>query len=177
MDPRRAEDGAPRIEIVRLCSDALAAIAAGDLPTAEERSPIPLSECFVGPDWRSVWTRRRDQIVADPASADWITGAIWDLERHLTVGRAGYHGPPDEHGMVEVGYAVDPAFRRRGYARAAFVSLLAQAAVEPFVTVVRATVSPDNEASRNLILQYGFTHVGEQWDDEDGLELIYEVPA
>ena len=25
--------------------------------------------------------------------------------------------------------------------------------------------------------QYGFTEVGEQWDDEDGLEIIYEVDA
>ncbi|NIH88496.1 hypothetical protein FHX45_005389 [Amycolatopsis granulosa] len=25
--------------------------------------------------------------------------------------------------------------------------------------------------------QYGFVEVGEQWDDEDGLEIIYEMPA
>jgi hypothetical protein len=28
-----------------------------------------------------------------------------------------------------------------------------------------------------LASQYGFTEVGEQWDDEDGLEIIYEVDA
>jgi len=79
--------------------------------------------------------------------------------------------------MVEVGYAVDPAYRRRGYARAALELLLARAARESDVRTVRATVSPDNHASRALILQYGFAEVGEQWDDEDGLELIYEVDA
>lgn len=42
---------------------------------------------------------------------------------------------------------------------------------------VRATISPDNEASRNLVLQYGFVEVGEQWDGEDGLETIFEVRA
>jgi ribosomal-protein-alanine N-acetyltransferase len=36
-----------------------------------------------------------------------------DAERGVAVGRAGFHGPPDADGMVEVGYAVDPAFRRR----------------------------------------------------------------
>jgi hypothetical protein len=27
------------------------------------------------------------------------------------------------------------------------------------------------------VAQYGFSRTGEQWDDEDGLEIIYEVPA
>lgn len=80
--------------------------------------------------------------------------------------------------MVELGYSVDPAFRRRGYARAALELLLARAAREPTVRTVRATISPDNEASRNLVLQYGFVENGSQWDDDDdGLEIIFEVAA
>ena len=39
------------------------------------------------------------------------------------------------------------------------------------------TSSPDNVASYRLASQYGFTEVGEQWDDEDGLEIIYELDA
>jgi len=38
-------------------------------------------------------------------------------------------------------------------------------------------ISPDNLASRALVSQYGFVEVGEQWDDEDGLETIFEAPA
>ena len=79
--------------------------------------------------------------------------------------------------MVEVGYAVDPAYRRRGYARAALEALLERAAREPGVRTVRATISPGNAASYGLVAQYGFTEVGQQWDDEDGLEIIYEVDA
>ena len=45
------------------------------------------------------------------------------------------------------------------------------------MSVVRVTISPDNTASYALAAQYGFTKVGEQWDEEDGLEIIYEVPA
>jgi [ribosomal protein S5]-alanine N-acetyltransferase len=54
-------------------------------------------------------------------------------------------------------------------------ALLARAAVETGVRGVRASVRPDNIASSNLIRQYGFVQVGEQRDDEDGLELIYEM--
>ena len=79
--------------------------------------------------------------------------------------------------MVEIGYAVDPAYRRRGYARAALEALLHRAAHEPQVRTVRVTISPDNVASYQLTSQYGFTEVGEQWDDEDGLEIIYEIDA
>jgi RimJ/RimL family protein N-acetyltransferase len=117
---------------------------------------------------------RRKQAEADPATADWVTGVIWDDERHLAVGRAGYHGPPDDSGTVEIGYAVDPAHRRRGYARAALEALLHRAANEPTVRTVRVTISPQNLASYGLTSQYGFTEVGVQWDDEDGEEIIYE---
>jgi RimJ/RimL family protein N-acetyltransferase len=116
-------------------------------------------------------------VLADPGSAGWITGAVWDGRRRLAVGRAGFHGPPDAAGMVEVGYAIDPAHRRLGYARAALEVLLDRAAAAPEVRTVRATISPGNVASRDLVLQYGFVEVGEQWDDEDGREVVYEVGA
>jgi RimJ/RimL family protein N-acetyltransferase len=79
--------------------------------------------------------------------------------------------------MVEVGYAVDPEHRRQGYARAALLLLLDRAAREPAVRVVRATIGPANTPSRRLVEQHGFVVVGEQVDDEDGLEIVYEVPA
>ena len=43
------------------------------------------------------------------------------------------------------------------------------------VHVLRATVSPDNAASRSLVLSEGLVEVGEQWDEEDGLETVYEI--
>ena len=79
--------------------------------------------------------------------------------------------------MVEVGYAVDPAFRRQGYARAALVALLKWAKEDAAIHKVRATIRPDNIASLELVRQYGFVEVGEQWDEEDGLEVVFEVNA
>ncbi|WP_233611780.1 GNAT family N-acetyltransferase [Amycolatopsis sp. WAC 01376] len=140
-------------------------------------SPVPLTAYLTGSDRRGLWQRRGRQVAADPGSAAWVTGIIWDRRHLLAVGTAGYHGPPDTSGMVEIGYAVDPAHRRRGYARAALESLLARAAQEPQVRTVRVTISPGNTASYRLASQYGFVKVGEQWDDEDGLEIIYEIPA
>jgi RimJ/RimL family protein N-acetyltransferase len=168
---------AQHVRIVHLTASAFRALSSGDLAGANALSPIPLSAYFAGPEWRSVWLRRSRQVEEDPGSAAWVTGVIWDEERQVAVGRAGYHGPPDQSGMVEIGYAVDPAYRRRGYARAALEALLQRAAREPQVRTVRVTISPDNVASYQLAAQYGFTEVGQQWDDEDGLEIIYEVDA
>jgi RimJ/RimL family protein N-acetyltransferase len=165
----------PDVRIVHLDGPVFRALADGDLAAANAVSPVPLTPYFAGPDWRGVWRRRSAQVERDPASAAWVTGVIWDQQRHLAVGRAGYHGPPDGSGTVEIGYAVDPAYRRRGYARAALEALLERAAREPGVRTVRVTISPGNEASYRLTAGYGFAEVGEQWDDEDGLEIIYEL--
>lgn len=160
---------------MQLSAAALKALANGDLAAANHASPVLLPPYFVSLDWKSTWRRRSEQVETDPKSLAWITGVIWDAERQVAVGRAGYHGPPDARGMVEVGYAVDPGFRRQGYARAALEALLDRAAREPDVRVVRVTMSPDNVASHGVVSQYGFIEVGEQWDDEDGLEIVYEV--
>ncbi|MFI5894742.1 GNAT family N-acetyltransferase [Actinoplanes sp. NPDC051513] len=163
------------VRIVHLTGDAFAALAAGDLTAANTASPVPVSEYLAGPECRGVWQRRLGQFQDDPATGGWVTGIIWDDSLGSAVGRAGYHGPPDEDGMVEIGYAVDPLFRRRGYARAALEALLARAEREPSVRRVRVSISPGNVASNGLAAQYGFQKIGEQWDDEDGLEYIYEL--
>jgi RimJ/RimL family protein N-acetyltransferase len=177
--PERSAASAPRpeVRIVHLDLAAFAALAAGDLAAANRASPVPVSAYFAGPDWRGVWAMRREQVERDPASAAWVTGVVWDERLALAVGRAGFHGPPDAAGMVEIGYAVDPAHRRRGYARAALEAHLGRAVREPQVRTVRVTISPDNEASYRLASQYGFVAVGEQWDEEDGLEIVYEIAA
>ncbi len=102
---------------------------------------------------------------------------IVDPRVYVPVGVAGFHGAPHAAGMVEVGYRVDPEFRRRGYAWQSLEILLAVAQRHPAVKTVRASISPDNAASLALIDGYGFVEVGEQWDDEDGRELVFEMPA
>jgi RimJ/RimL family protein N-acetyltransferase len=163
------------VRIVHLPGPVFRALADGDLTAANAVSPVPLSSLFLDAGSRGVWRMRTKQIEQDPASAEWVNGVIWCEREQVAVGHAGYHGPPDPSGMVEIGYTVDPAYRRRGYARAALETLLERAARDPQVRTARVSISPDNVASYQLAAQYGFVRVGEQWDDEDGLEIIYEV--
>ena len=166
-----------RVRIVHVSQPAHAAIAAGDLAGANLLSPVPLTPVFVTDSWRSTFARRATQLLDHPEDAPWVTGIIWDDDLEKAVGAAGFHGSPDADGMVEVGYSVDPDLRRRGYARAAMQVLLDRAVAHPDVRVLRASISPDNEPSLNLVASFGLERNGEQWDEEDGLELLFERPV
>lgn len=63
--------------------------------------------------------------------------------------------------MVELGYRIEPLHRRRGYARQALETLLAVADASANVNIVRATISPENHASRSLVDGRGFKAVDE----------------
>jgi RimJ/RimL family protein N-acetyltransferase len=163
------------ISLVQLSPDGLAALARGDLEAARRCFPFRVGDYFIGPECLRTWRLREAQIAGEPEAAGWVTRFIVDPSLAAAVGRAGFHGPPDAEGRVEVGYSVDPVFRRRGYARAALLALLDWARSDPSIQTVRASIAPGNLASRQLVDAHGFIEVGEQWDDEDGLEMIFEV--
>ena len=165
----------PAVRIVHLSPEALAALAAGDLDSVSASTGLELTPYTVSDERIGVWRRRARQVVDTPEDLPWVTGILVDDDLGAVVGGAGFHAAPDAEGMVEVGYGVDPAFRRRGYARAALLHMVDRARAHPDVRVLRATVSPDNTASLGLIAQLPFVEVGEQWDDEDGLETIFEL--
>ncbi|MGW6918058.1 GNAT family N-acetyltransferase [Kitasatospora sp. NPDC054939] len=166
-----------RIRFVELNEPALRALAAGDLAGGSAAAGIPLDEHMVGDRARSIFAYRADQIAADPSAAPWITRAAVAEPDGVVVGDAGYHGPPDEAGTVEVGYSVVPRHRRQGYARAMLRALLERAAAEPAVTTVRARIRADNAASLATLGGFGFRRVGEQGNEQEGLVLVFEVPA
>jgi [ribosomal protein S5]-alanine N-acetyltransferase len=167
----------PRIRIVHVDQPTHAAIAAGDLDEANRLSPVAVTPIFVSDRFRSIFARRAEQLLEHPEDEPWVTGIVWDEELAVPVGAGGFHGGPDGDGMVEVGYSIDPAYRRRGYARAVLQLLIDRATAHSEVSVLRATISPDNEPSLNLVAQFPFERNGEQWDEDDGLEWIFEIPT
>lgn len=167
----------PRVRIEHLSPEELTVLASGDLDVASAATQRPLTPWQVSEGALGTWRRRAAQVVQTPEDQPWVTGLLVDEDTAEVVGAAGFHAAPDENGMVEVGYGVDPAYRRRGYARAALLLMIERARSDPSVRVFRVTVSPDNTASLGLVAQLPFVEVGEQWDDEDGLEIIFELPV
>jgi RimJ/RimL family protein N-acetyltransferase len=168
---------AKQIRFVELSGTTMAALLADDLAQAHRESGVELTELFLDDDSKWLWNYRIKQLEDDPEAARWIVRAAVAESEGVVIGHGGYHGPPDDNGMVEVGYTVDPQYRRHGYAKAILTALIERAATEPGVRVVRASISPTNAASLATIAGFGFLEAGEQWDEEDGLELLFERPV
>ena len=125
---------------------------------------------------------RLAQVRADPSVRRWLGRAmvLADADadangaRHV-IGTIGFHGPPDDQGRLEIGYSVQESFRRQGFAREAVRAMLDWAAAEHGIHRFIASISPTNDASLALTHGFGFVHTGEQMDEIDGLELVFEA--
>jgi RimJ/RimL family protein N-acetyltransferase len=155
----------------------MTALLDDDLARASVEAGVQLTEYFLTDQAKRVWRYRINQLASDPGSAGWLTRAVVAEPEGVVVGYAGFHGPPDETGMVEIGYSVAPGYRRQGYARTMLTELMRRAAAESAVRTARVTIGPENTASLATISGFGFVEVGEQWDEVDGLELIFEAPV
>ena len=120
---------------------------------------------------------RLAEVEKDPAVEPWLMRAILLRDGGDMIGHAGFHAPPDERGIIEIGYTVFEGHRRQGIAHETAVALLRWAGSRPGVGVFRASVSPANEPSLALVAKLGFVQTGVQWDEIDGEELVFERPA
>jgi RimJ/RimL family protein N-acetyltransferase len=111
---------------------------------------------------------------SDPSTRPWLLRLIVIRETGELAGYVNFHAPPGDEGWVEIGYQIQPRFRRRGYATEAAYAMFLWAGAQG-VQRLRASVSPDNEASLGMVEKMGFTRTGEQWDEIDGLEYVFEA--
>jgi [ribosomal protein S5]-alanine N-acetyltransferase len=116
-------------------------------------------------------------LAADSAAQPWLGRAIVAREADgpRIIGSVGFHAPPGPTGRVEVGYHVEPEYRRRGVATEAIGALFDWAASEHDVRHFRAAIAPDNAASLAVVARLGFHDAGVQLDDVDGTELLFEL--
>ena len=75
---------------------------------------------------------------------------------------------------MEIRYDIVASQLRRGYAREAARALLDWAWATGRARTCVASVAPHNKPSLALIRSFGFQHTGEQIDEIDGLELVFE---
>ena len=93
------------------------------------------------------------------------------------IGAAGFKGPPDADGMVEIAYGIVPACEGRGFATEAARALMQFASADPRVQLVRAHTLPEPNASTRVLTKCGFVHVGDVVDPDDGPVWRWERPT
>lgn len=166
-----------RLELPLLSLDQLDRLAAGDVGGVGPDLGTSLSASWLAAV-RGLAGRRAQQLRLHPTDAPWLLRPILlrGTDGSLSaIGYLNFHAGPDERGMVEVGYTLIPEARGRGYAIEAVRAAFEWATRVHGIRLFRASVSPDNDRSLNLIAKLGFRQIGDQWDDEDGLELVFEL--
>jgi ribosomal-protein-alanine N-acetyltransferase len=164
-----------RFELVSMSLPFMEALARGDLAAAEHligaRVPTNLPV-----DLEHFLQFRIADLSADPSAQPWLGRAIVvdDAEGRRVIGSVGFHTPPDETGRVEIGYRVEPDYRRQGVATEVVGALLEWAWRQHGITRFRASTAPDNLASQAVLARYGFVQTDTQIDEYDGLELVFE---
>jgi RimJ/RimL family protein N-acetyltransferase len=167
----------PRIRLRPFSPEELLALIEG-LPQAEARMQLRVAEGLreffvsgeVSPDWLVLLRASR---VADP----WIHGfAVVDLDSEAVIGTAGFKGPPDHEGMVEIAYGIVPAYEGRGFATEAAAALVTFAFTDHRVRLIRAHTLPTPNASTSVLTKCQFNRVGEIVDPDDGLVWRWERP-
>ncbi|HEY7198431.1 MAG TPA: GNAT family N-acetyltransferase [Gaiellaceae bacterium] len=170
-----------RLDLIALDADAVTALLEGRHEDAEVHIGATIPVGWPDDHDARFLRFRLDQLRDNPDLGPWFVRAVVLRSGREMVGHAGFHGPPGVNGpgaadAVEVGYTVFPRHRGEGYATEAASALIAFAA-EKGVARVIASVAPDNAPSLAVVHKLGFEQTGDQWDDEDGRELVFERPA
>ena len=160
-----------RLELVPLRPGLLRLVQCAEMAELERElgARVPAGWCEVIPA-----RLRLEQLAADGSEQPWLIRAMILREERHVVGSVGFHRPPDRRGRVEIGYDVVEAERRKGYARESVGALTGWAFSTGRARFCVASVSPGNAPSLALVRSLGFHQVGEQIDDIDGLELVFE---
>lgn len=103
-----------------------------------------------------------------PEAHAWGSLFFIELSTQTLVGFGGFKGPPSPDGVVEIGYAIAPAFRGQGLATDAVAQMLARAFADITVRAVDAhTLGHDNPSTR-VLQKAGFRRLAQLEDPDEG---------
>ena len=120
---------------------------------------------------------RVPEVKANPALNKWFVRFIVTKDSREIIGSTSFHGAPDEQGMLEIGLGIEEPFQNQGFAKESLLGMWRWAITFPEVRALRYTVSPDNLPSISVIKHFGFELKGQQLDEIDGPENIYEMSS
>jgi len=165
-----------RLELISLSPHVIDAILAGRRKEAQRLAGLQLPEDWPDDHDARVLRMRLGQLRSNPEWQEWLARAmVLRTTGRPMAGYIGFHGAPAVIGRAEMGYTVRPHFRRKGYATEAAKAMMEWARLHHGVSSFYLSIAPHNRASLAMAAKLGFRQVGEQIDDEDGLELVFEL--
>jgi RimJ/RimL family protein N-acetyltransferase len=165
----------PRLELHHIPVDGLIALLddKSDLLAIAARDFTNPFEVLIADEGPLPW--RVPQVKVDPALNRWFIRFIVLRDSREIIGSISFHSAPDAEGMIEIGLGIEEKFWGRGFAKEALLGMWRWVVDQAGVKTLRYTVSPTNIASIKVIEYFGFSHIGQQMDEIDGPEDIYEM--
>ena len=120
---------------------------------------------------------RLPRVRQNPEYAKYLLRVAVLKDNPIIIASVGFHNAPDDDGMIEIGFGVDKKYQGMGFGQELLHGMWSWVINDPQVKTLRYTVSPDNLISQHIIKKFGFEFKGQQIDEEDGPEDIYELSA
>ncbi len=140
----------------------------------DERRLAPMLRVTPAEDWLGFPAAREamhpcyEHLKFHPSVIGWWTYLFVHKGDAKLIGLGGFKGGPNEEGVVEIGYALAPAYRGMGLASEAARGMLQYAFSHPEVGRVVAHTLAERNASTRVLERVGLRHVGTVHDPEDG---------
>ncbi len=167
-----------RLDLILMSEAFLKTCLAGEKHEAEELSGFHIPDEWLRKRW--LMEMRIKQIERDASSHPWLLRAMVLRNESKMIGHIGFHAAPGESCLkeftpcgVEMGYAVIPESRRKGFATEAILAIMHWATEREPEAEFIVSISPDNIPSLNLAGRLGFRKVGSHMDEIDGIEDIF----
>jgi ribosomal-protein-alanine N-acetyltransferase len=126
-------------------------------------------------DFQGPLAWRVPQVIADESVNRWFVRWVVLRQSQEIIGSASFHGAPDGNGMIEIGLGIEGKFQNQGFGKETLRGLWRWASTFEEVKTFRYTVDPHNLASVALVRSCGFSYIGQQIDEKDGPEDVYEM--
>lgn len=115
------------------------------------------------------------EIEKSPGSQAWWTWLPIHIASNTLVGSCGFKGPPDDAGMVEIGYEVAEIWRGQGLATEIARCLVGLAFADTEVKKVQAHTLAEVNPSTRVLTKNNFWRVGEVEDSDEGAIWKWEL--
>lgn len=128
--------------------------------------------------------KRIKLIENDEHQHDWMYRAIINKFNNKMIGYISFHHKPPDPDLtkfneisygnaVELGYAIEPEYRRNGFALESVKTIINWANLKYGIKIFILTIGEKNMPSINMAKKMEFINIGKRIDETDGNEYVY----
>lgn len=136
-----------------------------DREKMEENLGLQITKKKLSHEMKEIFNKPYQKALADEENILWYTN--WQIvlkKENIIVGGFTFKNPPDEEGVIEVGYGIEKEYQNNAYMSEALEKMLNWASREKEVKKIIAETNKDNKASQRVLEKSGMIRYKETKD-------------